>query len=203
MGRTRHGQRWLAWLRRRAGLDANPIRRVIDRTETWIRLSLLAVFLAGAPALALGLSHWTGQLMTGQARAQAAREYLVPATLLAGSRPATQYPGAGASYSWAPAQWTAHDGARRAGQVDVRDGARKGSVVRVWTNASGRLVSPPLAHAQIVSRVVTVGLLAPIGLALLLLTAAGTVHRILDRRRMAAWEADWLMVEPQWTRRLR
>jgi hypothetical protein len=24
---------------------------------------------------------------------------------------------------------------------------------------------------------------------------------VLDRRRMAAWEADWNAVEPQWSRR--
>ena len=203
MRRTLTPRRWLAWLRRRCGLDSNPVRRVIDRTETWIRIGLLVFFLAGAPAFALGLSHWTAAIMTGEARAQAAREYLVPATLLTNAKQASSYPGTGSTYTWAAALWTGHDGTRHAGPVSVRDGARKGSVIRVWTNAQGSLASPPLAHAQIVSRAVTVGLVAPAVLAFLLLTAAGLVHRLLDRRRMAAWETDWTTVEPQWTRRLR
>ncbi len=27
------------------------------------------------------------------------------------------------------------------------------------------------------------------------------VHRVLNRRRMAAWDADWLAYGPRWTRR--
>lgn len=191
----------LGWLRRRYG--RNPVRRAIDRAEAAVRLGLLVAFLAGAPTLALGLSHWTAASMASEARAQAAREYLVPATLLGGARPPGSYPGTGTAYSWAPARWTAHDGARRVGMVGVHEGARSGGVVGVWTNAQGRPVSPPLAHAQIVSRTVSVGLAAPVLLGLVLLAAAGVVHRLFDRRRMAAWEADWTTVEPQWTRRAR
>jgi hypothetical protein len=192
----------LAWLRRRCGPQPNPVRRGIDRAETWLRAVLAVAFLVGAPVLGISLSHWTGAAMTSEAHAQAASRYLVPATLLTTARLAGRYPGAGNGYGWAPARWTGHDGTPRMGEVQTPAGARKGSLVRVWTSRDGRLVPAPLAHTQIVSRMVTVGLLAPLMLGLLLLTAAGAVHRALDRRRMAAWEADWSLVEPQWTRRL-
>ncbi len=39
-------------------------------------------------------------------------------------------------------------------------------------------------------------------MALVLLTVAGVVHQILERRRLAAWEEAWDAVEPQWPRRL-
>lgn len=194
--------RCLAWLRRRSGLDTNPVRRSIDRTEAWLRLGLALLFLAGAPALGIGLSHWTATSLTSQASAQAAGEYMTPATLLTDPQRPNRYPDLGTSYGWAKASWTAPDGTHRVGEVDTRTSARKGTVISVWIDAAGRQIPPPRTHAQIVSRMITVGLLAPLGLGLLLLTTAGVAHRLLDRRRMTGWEADWTLVEPHWTRRL-
>ena len=45
--------------------------------------------------------------------------------------------------------------------------------------------------------------LAPAALALLLLGLAWLVRRVMDRRRLAAWEADWALTGPRWTRRRR
>lgn len=192
----------LAWLRRRCGLEANPVRRGTDRAETWVRMVLAVAFLVCAPTLGINLSHSTGAAMTREAHAETASRYLVPATLLTNAQQTRHYPATGSGYSWASARWTGRNGSHRLGEVQAQAGARKGSVVRIWTGRDGRLVPPPLTHAQIVSRMVTVGLLAPLMLGLLLLIMAGVVHRALDRRRMAAWEADWNLVEPQWTRRL-
>ena len=38
-------------------------------------------------------------------------------------------------------------------------------------------------------------------LATLLITVAWLARRSLDRRRMAAWDADWLATGPRWTPR--
>ena len=40
----------LAWT---LGLDGNPLRRATDRAMTWIRIGLLAAFLAGGPLTAI------------------------------------------------------------------------------------------------------------------------------------------------------
>jgi len=57
------------------------------------------------------------------------------------------------------------------------------------------------AERAIADRAAAATALGPIIVALLLLAAAFAAHRALDRRRMAAWEADWSQTEPHWTRR--
>lgn len=39
----------------------------------------------------------------------------------------------------------------------------------------------------------------PLVLGLILLGAGFSVHVMLGRRRLAAWDADWQVTEPQWT----
>jgi len=39
------------------------------------------------------------------------------------------------------------------------------------------------------------------GLAVVLIMAAWLVRRDIDRRRMAAWDADWLANGPRWSPR--
>lgn len=203
MSGTRATGHWAASLRRRLGLDANPVRRRTDRAETWFRIWMLVFFMIAAPITSIGFTHWTDASMTSQAQAQTAREHLVTATLLTQAAGNSRFPAAGTAISWAVARWTAPDSTRWAGQVQALAGARKGSTVRVWTDTHGRLAAAPVARSQIVSRLITVAALTPLALALLLLTITGLVHRALERRRMAAWEADWTAVEPQWTHRLR
>jgi len=44
-------------------------------------------------------------------------------------------------------------------------------------------------------------ILAVAGLALVLYGLARAARRLLDRRRLAAWESAWTTIGPQWTRR--
>ncbi len=76
-------RRWPVVLRRRLGLEPSPLRRATDRAEAWARITLVLLFLAGAPAAAIAAGRWTDASMTAEARLQAATEQLVPATLLA------------------------------------------------------------------------------------------------------------------------
>jgi hypothetical protein len=55
--------------------------------------------------------------------------------------------------------------------------------------------------AQITDRIIVVAALAPTVPALSLLTALLLAQRLADRRRLAAWDAAWSTVGPQWTRR--
>jgi hypothetical protein len=83
----------------------------------------------------------------------------------------------------------------------VPGGAGGGSTVRVWVDASGGLVGPPLRHAQVIGQMALAALLAPVGLGLLLVCAGMVACGRLERRRLAAWDADWRVTGPQWTRR--
>jgi hypothetical protein len=186
---------------RRLGLDRNPVRRSADRAEAWLRIGLLAVFLLAAPASAIGAGRWCAAVFTARAHAQAAAGYQVPATVV--SRAPRDYPAPGGpGYGWARARWTAPDGTARSGLVGAPWARGKGATVRIWTDSGGRLAEPPLGRDEITSRAVTFGALAPVLLGLLLLAVGGLVRRVLDQRRMEAWEAGWAAVEPLWTRRL-
>jgi hypothetical protein len=199
MGKRLH---WAAWLMRRADLDGNPLRRPSDRAEAWIRLSLVIVFLVAGPLAAIAVGHWANDSGVSAARAQAAADHRVRAVLLGSTPTPAGYPAAGSSVAaWVPARWTAPDGASRRGDVWAPAGTRAGSVVTVWTDASGTLVDPPIGHAQVISRVISLVAVTPAALAVLLLTVLLTTRRVLDRRRLAAWEMGWTTVEPQWTRR--
>ncbi len=192
-----------AALARRCGLDANPLRRGTDRLEAWIRIGLVLAFLIGAPLAGWGAGRWAESLGAQAVQAQQASDHRVTATLLHRVPPSDDYPYRPIlKLAWVQARWTAPDGSARTGEVQAPLGAQAGSTVRVWTDRSGRLTSPPLGHGQIQSWVLMFALIAPVLLALVLLVALGVAGRLLDRRRLASWEQAWSAVEPQWTRRL-
>ncbi len=125
---------------RRAGLDANPLRRGTDRAEAWIRLSVVVMFLVVGPLAAIAVGHWASDSGAAAARAQAAAEHRMRAVLLANAPAASSYPIVGSSVdAWVRARWTAPDGTLRAGEVQAAAGARAGSTVIVWSDASGTL----------------------------------------------------------------
>ena len=120
---TRRPWRWAAALARRAGIDANPLRRRCDRVEAWARLSLVLVFLVLGPLSVMGMGHWASVTATRTAHAQAAGERLVTAVLPTGAHHTAGYPSFDSpELVWAPARWTAPDGAKRSGEVPAQAG---------------------------------------------------------------------------------
>jgi hypothetical protein len=97
------------------------------------------------------------------------------------------------------AWWIGPDQARRTGQVLVPAGTQAGHLVQVWIDRAGRLVPGPLGHAQAAGGAVlaAVGMVAVLAAALVIGGAAA--RRMLDRRRLAGWEAAWSSVGPEWT----
>ncbi len=199
---TRTLKRWVAALARRMGLDANPLRRGCDRTEVWVRLGLVLVFLVASPLAAIGLGHLTNDASLRAAHAQAAAEQQVPAVLLRKVSHNSNDPLYSASeLAWARARWTAPDGRARVGEVPAPVGSRAGHQELIWVNDVGQLAYPPIGEGQIASRVIAVVALTPAVLAVLLLGTAALTRRLLDRRRMASWAAEWSADEPLWTKR--
>jgi len=107
------------------------------------------------------------------------------------------------SYAQAPARWKAPDGRARTGKIPVGAGLAAGRTVQLWVDPAGSPTMPPLTRRVLLVNQVTaaVGATATLGIGLLCLAWAG--RRALDRRRLAAWEAAWAAVGPQWTRRFR
>ena len=72
--------------------------------------------------------------------------------------------------------------------------------MRVWAGRSGPPASGPLTGDELTARVIATGILVPAALAVIMLGLAVAARQLLDRRRLAVWEADWTTVAPRWTR---
>jgi hypothetical protein len=187
-------------LARRLGLDRNPLRRRTDKVAACVAVALIAVFLAGAPVLAMVAVGWADRATA--AEHQAARSWRqVPAVLqqAAPAPPAWALSG----YTWARARWTAPDGRARAGQIPVSHSPPAGRTVPLWVDTAGSPIVPPPGRQAAPARQAAAAVIVVfiLGIALLCLACAG--RWVLDRRRLAEWEAGWAAVGPQWTRRFR
>jgi hypothetical protein len=177
--------------------DRNPLRRTLDRVEAAIVAGLAIAFLAGAPAAAVTAGHLATTIGTRTAQAQRSRHQL-PAVLLA-DVPGSGYGGYGPV---AQARWAAPGGRARTGTVSASPGARAGSTVLVWVDASGHLAkAPPLRLAQVNEQAVLAAAAAAVALGYLLPCVGLLACGMLARRRLTAWDADWRATEPRWTRR--
>jgi hypothetical protein len=177
--------------------DRNPLRRGSDRAETAMLGVLLALFLAGAPFAAHAAASWTYAASAREAQAQQAVRHEVQATLIQAATPWSATLGG----SVAEARWRAPDGQVRTDQLIVPAGAAAGSTVPVWVNQAGQLVDPPLQHSQVVGRADMAQVLGAAAVAVTLIIVGWLGRRVLDRRRLAAWDADWLATGPRWTSR--
>ena len=186
--------------RRRAGvlsLGSSPLRREIDRFEAGIFAGLLAVFLIGAPLLAIAAGRWEHSAAAAERRAQQS-VHLVTAVLLQDVPDIAA--GDGTWDAGALARWTAPDGKSRTGDILDIAGAPAGSRVQIWVDWSGRQTYPPLTRRGVRTRVITAAALAPAALAITLLTVALCLRWLLNRRRLAGWGAAWADTGPRWTR---
>jgi hypothetical protein len=177
--------------------DRNALRRGSDRAETAVLGVLLAAFLAGAPFVAHTAGSWTYAACTREAQVQQASLHQVPATLLQAAQPWNMT----AYGSEAQARWRAPDGQVRTGQVMVPSGAAAGSTVTIWTDQTGQLTGPPMLHSQVTGRMYLSEALAVAALAAVLVTVGAAARWALDRRRLGAWDAEWLSAGPRWSPR--
>ena len=176
--------------------DRNPLRRTMDRVEAVVACGLVVVFLAGAPLAAVAAGHVAYSAASRTAHAQASWRQ-VPAVLTATA------PGAGVRQNQVtvPARWTAPDGTRHTGAVPAPAGTRAGGTVMVWVDAAGRLTGqPPLQLSQVRGQAVLATLVTPLAVGFILLCVGLLVHAALGRRRLAAWDTEWQVTEPQWTK---
>ncbi len=187
-------------LARRLGLDNNPLRRRTDKIAVCLGAGLLAAFLSGAPLLSIAAAGWAGHAAAVEQRAQ--RDWQQVSAVLLRNAPATG-PFAGSLYggAWVPATWTAPDGRTRNGEVDVTTGLAAGQTVPIWVTMAGLPAGPPLTHDAVVARSALAAAVAPIVLAITLAFLVGVTRWVIDRRRLAGWDAAWALVGPQWTKR--
>jgi hypothetical protein len=180
--------------------DGNPLRRTSDRIEAALLALLIAAFLGGAPlaGIAAGRAAAAGSVRADHAQAGAHR---VAAVLL------QQAPGKSHPMFQAPlepmvrARWKAPDGTLRSGEIYAPAGAAAGSTVLVWVDRSGHLTASPLQRGDVIEEVSLAASLATIAVAGVLAAFGLLTRWVLDRRRLAAWDARWRATGPQWTGR--
>lgn len=177
---------------------ANSLRRTSDRFEGWFRRVLMVVLVLGLPAASVsaGLTAYEASMRTG--RAQAAERHQVTTRLTAGVKN---------DDDWAkrPAQvrWTDTDGVVRTATALVKSGTPKGATVRVWVTRDGTVTSAPTSTLNATTSGWMVGGMAAFGVAAGSYAAWAGMRLVLDRRRYARWDAEWDLVEPQWSKRFR
>lgn len=185
----------VTWVARGLWPDRNPLRRTVDRVEGVIVATLAVAFLVGAPLAAVAAGHITYGIGSRSAHAQRTAWHQVPAVVLA------TIPPSGYVYqTTAWVSWTAPDGKRRTGVVAAPPHARPGGSVMVWADSTGQLTRPPLQPSQVRSQAQLAAIIAPLVLGFILLGTGQLAKGLLDRRRLARWDAEWRATGPQWTR---
>lgn len=175
--------------------DRNPLRRPADRAETILLPLLLVAFLVGAPLAALASGAWAHAIAQRAEVAQTASRRVVRT---AAGVPTSE---SGNLVSVTQARWTAPDGRVVTSELPVPAGTDAGAAVRVWTTRDGLLTAPPITESQVASAADLGAMAGAATVAVLLVVVGIQALRSLDKRRMAAWEADWESTEPRWTTR--
>jgi hypothetical protein len=169
--------------------DHNPLRRTSDRAEAGILAGLVLAFLLGAPLIAL--AAWQLAMTTSFTTTNAERAGWRPV-------PAQLITGAPFSYGYdvmVAARWRAPDGAEQHGRIRVPPGTRAGTLVTVWAGHTGLLGRGPLTPSQTrIQATFSAAMAVPCWGVLLVCTGALS-RRLLDARRLAAWDADWAAVD--------
>jgi hypothetical protein len=185
---------------RRLGLDNNPLRRRTDKIAACLGAGLLAAFLAGAPLLSVAAAGWARHAGAAEQRTQ--RDWRqVSAVLLRGAPAPAPFADGIYGGAWVPAAWTAPDGRARTGDINVTTGVAAGQTVPIWVTVAGLPAGPPLTRGAVMARAVLAAAVAPVVLGIVLAFLAGVTRWVIDRCRLAGWDAAWARVGPQWTKR--
>jgi hypothetical protein len=179
-------------------LDDNPLRRASDRAETLVLIVLAAVFLVCAPLAAPASAGWAHAMAQRTELAQASRSQVTAVVVTTPTRPVLSY---GGYVSTAKVRWTAPDGTAVTRRVQVRAGTEVGDSLNVWTTPDGQLTVQPLNSSQVASLTALGAAGGVAALAAVLALASALARWLLNRRRLAGWDADWQATEPRWTTR--
>jgi len=175
----------------------NELRRGCDRVEAAVVLVLLIGFLA-----AIVGAFFLGDHIYHHERAEAAQLHRGTAVMTQHGPYSTGLNGTGD----ATARWHAPDGRTRSGVLTTLNtpgiwGAAAGQRVQVWLTQAGQPVSPPPSAVEVMFSAIVIGISAACGAGTVLIGGYGLSRLLLDRRRLADWEAEWELTGPQWTPR--
>ena len=178
--------------------DRNPLRRGIDRLETCLLVGLFVALAAVTPFAARQAGHASYRSALQVRQEQLLTRHQVRAKLTQDAGPGNGY--SLSAYVLTAATWTAHSGVARSGNVPANPGSRKGSAVTIWTDGNGYLDSPPLQLSEVASQAAAATIGVIVAALVCFIAAATAIRQLFNRRRMAAWDADWVTTAPTWNR---
>jgi hypothetical protein len=200
---SRHKGASLARCARWLGLDRNPLRRRTDRIEAVIRLATLILLLVAVPIAAVLVGTLVDHLALRHTHAQQAADHEVTAVLLQQASPTgVPDPYTSIQMTLVLARWQPPGVPPRSGDILAMAGARAGSTVKVWLDASGSVTAPPPGPRTIDGDVCIAVVTTCLVTILLVLGSSTLARRALDRRRLYAWDTEWRVTGPLWSGRL-
>lgn len=179
----------LARARRRSEL-----RRGSDRLRSAVaELEVLALVAAAVLCVLLGMSVY----QQGQAHSLAQARQLRPVQAKLVSAPYAS----GVGGDLAQVSWHASNGVVRQDVVSVPSADRPGDQVRVWLDAKGDVASAPASARDNAATGVLTGFFTLMGAGVVIVLTGAFARSRLDRRDEEAWQAEWQVYEPLWSRR--
>lgn len=179
----------LARARRRSGLWR--------RSDRWrsalVEVQVVALVAAAVLCVMLGFSLY----QQGRAHAVQVQRSLRPVQARVVDPP---YP-SGVGGDLAQVSWTGTDGSTHQGVAGVSSADHVGDQVRIWLDPAGNVSSGPITTANIVGTAALSALLVMVGADAVLLSAGAVARSRLNRRDQEAWEREWMLYEPIWSRR--
>ena len=179
-------------------LRAGRAGRWTDRVEdvaAWVLLAAgLLLVLVG---VVLGIGVYDG--MVQQGHAEAVDRTPASATLL-DSAPTIAYAEATGPPVDVHATWKDRWGTTHTGLVTAPQGLDAGSTVPIWIDRSGAAVPEPMSARDALGMAgITAGLVIVAGVMVLAVVWA-VLGRVLMAYDCAAWEQEWRLVAPLWSR---
>jgi hypothetical protein len=185
------------------GFRRSALRRGVDLVDGWLTLVFVAALVVVGPVIAWrsgqavynrGLNgarvSWGDYV---QVKAVVQDDSIVRADLVDVAATARQVP--------VRLSWNGPDGVPHTGQLDMSAGRRAGTVVTIWTDAAGNLISNPPRLDQAISNGVGFGGFTMLGFSAVVVGIWLVARLLLDRLRLARWRAEWALVEPRWSGR--
>jgi hypothetical protein len=171
----------------------NPLRRREDVLEAWLVAAVAVLTVLGGVSAGLFAAEADARSLD----AKRAERTPVTAVVLENA----PVPGSGATRVLADVRWTGADGTARTARTLVAPGTRAGTELTLWTDRDDRPTSAPPTPTEAAVESTLLGVLAGLATAGTVCGTGAVLRWRLDRRRLARWDREWLLIGPRWGHR--
>jgi len=180
----------------------SPLRRRSDVVEAWTVLVVVVLLVLAAPLVGAVVGWWAHDDARSVATAQRAERHQVRAKVVGkvpDSLPTVQ--GGREHSARVTVRWTQAGGTAQTATARVPADVRQGDMVDVWFDSRGRSVAPPPDETAVWQHTVTMGACGAGAAIAVILLGHSLVRGAANRHRLAEWEREWALTEPQWSHR--